>query len=174
MKSSINVWWREEDPSNSEHGPMEDSREHSSMKGRHLLTTVVGRIIGLLSRTHWVKPRFCPLPHPAPTITWAGGRVQLKHDGTRWRKVGEVREELANGVGSHYLSHYLGTYMICVSEHGVSNITTVDAHTSAVSSRLNWRRHRLKWTRLFRRKTKSGLCACAITFQTQSTKTPIL
>jgi hypothetical protein len=27
-----------------------------------------------------------------------------------------------------------------------------------------------KWTRPFRRKTKSGLCACAITFQTQSTK----
>jgi len=24
------------------------------------------------------------------------------------------------------------------SEHGVSNITTADAHTSAASSRLNW------------------------------------
>jgi len=29
---------------------------------------------------------------------------------------------------------------------------------------------RFKWTRPFRRKTKSGFCACAITFQTQSTK----
>ena len=29
--------------------------------------------------------------------------------------------------------------------------------------------HRFKWTRPFRRKTKSGFCACAITFQTQST-----
>ena len=28
---------------------------------------------------------------------------------------------------------------------------------------------RFKWTHLFRRKTKSGFCACAITFQTQST-----
>ena len=28
---------------------------------------------------------------------------------------------------------------------------------------------RFKWTRLFRRKTKSGFCACYITFQTQST-----
>ena len=27
---------------------------------------------------------------------------------------------------------------------------------------------RVKWTRPFRRKTKSGFCACAITFQTQS------
>ena len=55
------------------------------------------------------------------------------------------------------------------SEHGVSNITTADAHTSAASSRLNWRPRRFKWTRPFRRKTKSGFCACAITFQLAST-----
>ena len=55
------------------------------------------------------------------------------------------------------------------SEHGVSSITTADAHTSSASSRLNWRPCRFKWTRPFRRKTKSGFCACAITFQTQST-----
>jgi hypothetical protein len=35
--------------------------------------------------------------------------------------------------------------------------------------RLNWRPHRFKWTRPFRRKTKSGFCACAITFQLAST-----
>ena len=55
------------------------------------------------------------------------------------------------------------------SEHGVSSITTADAQTSAASSRLNWRPRRFKWIRPFRRKTKSGFCACAITFQTQST-----
>jgi hypothetical protein len=140
------------------------------------------------------------------------------------------------------------------SEHGVSSITTADAHTSAASSRLNWRprrfnplnaelnpichllallggativvvsrlrvktytkiastcfglttilreriidlrqsynyennrfchllallggstivvvsRLRVKWTRPILRKTKSGLCACAITFQLAST-----
>jgi hypothetical protein len=55
------------------------------------------------------------------------------------------------------------------SEHGVSSIAIADAHTSATSSRLNWRPRRFKWTRPFRRKTKSGFCACAITFQTQST-----
>jgi len=40
---------------------------------------------------------------------------------------------------------------------------------------LNDAPRRFKWTRPFRRKTKSGFCACAITFQTQSTasnKTP--
>jgi len=51
------------------------------------------------------------------------------------------------------------------SEHGVSSITTADTHTSAASSRLNWRPRRFKWTRPFRRKIKSGFCACAITFQ---------
>ena len=58
-------------------------------------------------------------------------------------------------------------------EHGVSSITTIttaDAYTSAASSRMNWRPRRFKWTRPFPRKTKSGFCACAITFQTQSTR----
>ena len=55
------------------------------------------------------------------------------------------------------------------SEHGLSSITTADAHTSAASSRLNRRPRRFKWTRPFRRKTKSGFCACAITFQLAST-----
>jgi len=46
------------------------------------------------------------------------------------------------------------------SEHGVSNITTADAHTPAASSLLNWRPRRFKWTRPFRRKTKSGFWTC--------------
>ena len=74
---------------------------------------------------------------------------------------GEVKGKLAKGVGSQY-SH-------TTSEHGVSSITIADAHTSAASSRLNWRPRRFKWTRPFGRKTKSGFCACATTFQTQST-----
>jgi len=55
------------------------------------------------------------------------------------------------------------------SENGVSSITTTDTHSSAASSRLNWRPRRFKWTCPFRRKTKSGFCACAITFQLAST-----
>jgi len=46
------------------------------------------------------------------------------------------------------------------SECGVSSITNADVHTSAASSRLNWRPRQFKWTRPFRRKTKSGFCAC--------------
>ena len=55
------------------------------------------------------------------------------------------------------------------SEHGVSSITNADAHTSAASSRLNWCPRWFKCTRPFRRKTKSGFCACAVTFQLAST-----
>jgi len=55
------------------------------------------------------------------------------------------------------------------SERGVSSITNANAHTSAASNRLNWRPRRFKWIRPFRRKTKSGFCACAITFQKHST-----
>ena len=39
-------------------------------------------------------------------------RFQLKPDGTRWRTGGEVKGKLANGVGSQYSSHYLGTWCI--------------------------------------------------------------
>jgi hypothetical protein len=78
---------------------------------------------------------------------------------------GKVKGKLANRVGSQYSSHYL-------SEYGVSNITTTDAHTSAASSWLNWRPPAgLNGLVPFRRKTKSGFCACDITFQLASTYT---
>ena len=64
---------------------------------------------------------------------------------------------------------WVASILHTTSPHGVSSITNADAHTSAASSRLNWRPRRFNWTRPFRRKTKSGFWACAITFQTQST-----
>ena len=89
------------------------------------------------------------------------GRVRLKCDGTWWRTGGEVKEKLANGVGSQY-PH-------TTSEHGALNITNADAHTSAGSSWLNWHPCRFKWTHPFHRKMKSCFCASAITFQMQPT-----
>jgi hypothetical protein len=57
----------------------------------------------------------CP-SHPSSgvhkTVTAASGRVQLKCDGTRRRAGGELKGKLANGVGSQYSSHYLGTWCI--------------------------------------------------------------
>jgi hypothetical protein len=79
---------------------------------------------------------------------------------------GDARERKWRG---NWRMEWATSALHTTSEHGVSSITTADAHTSAASSRLNWRPRRFKWTRPFRRKTKYGFCACAITFQTQST-----
>jgi len=79
------------------------------------------------------------------------GRARSEPGGTRLCTGWEVKGKLANGVGSQY-SH-------AISERGLSSITQVDAHTSAASSRLNWRPHRFKRTCPFRGKTKSGFCA---------------
>ena len=39
-------------------------------------------------------------------------RFQLKCEGLRERTGGEMKTKLANGVGSQYPSHYLGTWCI--------------------------------------------------------------
>ena len=56
-------------------------------------------------------------------------KVRSESDGTRRCTGGEVKGEDVNGVGSQQ--------SCTVSEHGLSSITTADAHTSAASSRLN-------------------------------------
>ena len=80
---------------------------------------------------------------------------------------GDTRE--GKWRGNWWMEWVAGTHT--TSERGVSSITYADAHTSAASSRLNWRSRRFKWTHPFRRKTKSSFCACAIAFQTRSIKT---
>jgi hypothetical protein len=84
---------------------------------------------------------------------------------------GDAREGKWRG---NWRMEWVASTLHTISEHGVSSITTADAHTSAASSRLNWHPRRFKWTRPFRGKTKSGFCACAITFQTQSTSLAML
>jgi hypothetical protein len=77
----------------------------------------------------------------------------------------DTREEKWRG---NWRSEWVPSTLYTTSEHGVFSITTADVHTSAASSRMNWRSRRFKWTRPFRRKTKSGFCACATTFRTPS------
>jgi hypothetical protein len=79
---------------------------------------------------------------------------------------GDAREGKWRG---NWRMEWVANTLHTTSEHGVSSITTADAHTSAASTRLNWRPRLFKWNRPFRRKTKSGFCACAITLQTQPT-----
>ena len=79
---------------------------------------------------------------------------------------GDARERKWRG---NWQMGWVASTLHTTSEHGIYSVTTADAHTSAASSRLDWRPRRFKWTRPFRWKTKSGFCACAITFQLTST-----
>jgi hypothetical protein len=84
-----------------------------------------------------------------------------------WNVMAHVDAREGNWRGN-WRKDWVASTLHITSERGVYNITTADAHTSAASSRLNWRPYRFKWTRPFRRKAKSGFCACAITFQLTS------
>jgi len=75
---------------------------------------------------------------------------------------GDAREGKWRG---DWRMEWVASTLHTTSEHDVSSIATADAHTSAAISRLNWRPRRFKWTRPFRRKKKSGLSACSVTFQ---------
>ena len=90
-------------------------------------------------------------------------RLQFNCDGSRWRREGKWK--------GNWWMQWVASTLHTTSEHVVSSITTADAHTLAASSRLNWRPRRFKWTRPFHRKTKSGFCACVITFQLASNTT---
>ena len=83
-----------------------------------------------------------------------------------WHTLRHGRESWRGNWRMQWVASTLHT----TSELGVSRITTADAHNSVSSSRLNWRPRRFKWTRPFRRKTKSGFYACAITFQLASNR----
>jgi hypothetical protein len=105
------------------------------------------------------------LPCPANALATMKSRTIVE---SFWYMVahGDAREAKWKG---NWRMQWVASTLHTTSEHGVSSITTADAHSSAAKSRLNWLPRRFKWTPPFRRKTKSGFCACAITFQTQST-----
>ena len=102
---------------------------------------------------------FPALPHRKPTFAGVESSWNVMTHG-------DAREGKWRG---NWRMEWVASTLHTTSEHGVSGITTANAHTSAASSRLNWRPRRFKWNRRLRRKTKSGFCPCAITFQTQST-----
>ena len=124
------------------------------------------RATGLTSEESWfdyVKKNWLFLLRSVQTI-----RLPIRQVESGWNVIvhGDAREGKWRG---NWRMGWVASTLHTTSEHGVSSITTADVHTTAASSRLNWHPRRFKWTRPFRRKTKSGFCACAITFQTQST-----
>ena len=84
---------------------------------------------------------------------------------------GDAREGKWRG---NWRMEWVASTLHATSERGLSSITKADAHTSAASSRVNWRPHRFEWTCPFRGKTKSGFCACAITSRTSYTPSSLV
>ena len=85
-----------------------------------------------------------------------------------WWHNGDAREGKCRG---NWRMAWVASTLHTTSEHGVSSITTADAaHLGCQQSTELTPTGRFKWTRPFGQKTKSGFCACAITFQTQSTR----
>jgi len=81
---------------------------------------------------------------------------------------GDAREGKWRG---NWRMEWVASTLHPTSEHCVSSITTADAHTSAASSRLNWRPPAdLNGLVRCAQKNKSGFCVCAITFQLASTR----
>ena len=132
--------------------------------------TSAGSSDGCCCNDAWGEGRFFPVHAWRRT---GGEKVQLHSYLTSvdssWNVMshGDAREGKWRG---NWRMEWVASTLHTTSEHVVSSITTADAHISAASSRMNWRPRRFKWTRPFRRKTKSGFCACAITFQLASTR----
>ena len=103
-----------------------------------------------------------------PRWLWGPTQMRIRWVESSWNVVahGDARE---GKWRRNWRMEWVASTLHPTSEHGVSSVITADAHTSAAGIRLNWRPRRFKWTRPFHRNTKSGYCACAITFQAQST-----
>jgi len=77
-------------------------------------------------------------------------------------RVGKWRGKMRMEWVASRLALYVGTRSI--------QLLSANPHSSTASSRVNWHPRRFKWTRPFHWKTKSGFCACAITFRTCYTR----
>ena len=64
---------------------------------------------------------------------------------------GDAREGKQKG---NWRMEWVASTLHSTSEHGVSSISTADAHTSAASSQQNWRPRRFNWTPPFCQKMK--------------------
>jgi len=90
-------------------------------------------------------------------------RLQLKCDATRWRTGGEVKGKLTNAVGSQYPSHYFRTW--CTQHYYRWCALLGCQQSTELTPSADW-----NGLVRFARKTKSGFCACAITFQLACTR----
>jgi hypothetical protein len=93
------------------------------------------------------------------------GIVRSKRGGTSLREKAGFKGKQANGVGTQLMKR----------DRQITACTALlpcyksDVYTSPASAWLNWHPRLFEWTDPYLWKTKSSLCAFAITFQTHST-----
>ena len=128
-----------------------------------LSSFVVYFVNGTMDKVQRFSDSKCDIP-PSESLelcaVTAVGRLHSEPGGTRRHTGGVWRGNRRMEWVPSTIPLYLGTWSVQHYYH--------DPHSSTASSRLNWRPHRLKWTRPFRGNTKSGFCVCAITFRTSS------
>ena len=100
----------------------------------------------------WMLRHFeCSVLKPIAGVTVTVVNWGSRQFYTGWNVMvhGDAREGKWRG---NWRMEWAASTLHTTSERGVSRITTADTHTSAASSRLNWRPRRFKWTRPFRPK----------------------
>ena len=119
--------------------------------------------------TNWsTSSKLCQAP--TSVDQYMNGTMEREHQTelqSSWNVMahGNAQEEKWRG---HKRMEWVTTKRHMTAEHRLARQYTLQAevHSSPASSRLNWCPRRFKWIRPFRRKTKSGVYAYAITFQT--------
>jgi len=82
-------------------------------EGDRFQTAITAPLLYSLRHNSFHLDLGAPLPHlPVCVVVIWGITSHLLGNDTRWRTEGEVKGKLANGVGSQYSSHYLGTRCI--------------------------------------------------------------
>ena len=76
----------------------------------------------------------------------------------------EIMDEVSRAVKTSHSSFHASQFEQPMTAHNSIRVTITIRHTSCTTSRRHW------YIGQAARKTKSGFCACAITFQTQSNK----
>ena len=126
-----------------------------------LYTGLFKTIVGVIHNTLQMQPHMISFYGVTSRIRFM--LLLFPQVSRNWRYEWEVKGKHANAVGSQYPSHYLGTR--CIQHYHrwcrTPRLPAVD-WTDALTGRF-------KWTRPFGQKTKSGFCACDVTFQLTST-----
>jgi hypothetical protein len=122
-----------------------------------------------LAASHYVNRLGCEDDrfHLVPASEWVGGE-------SSWNVMAHSDAREGKWRGNRRME-WVACTLHTISEHGVSSITTADAHNSVASTRLNWRPPPADLNGLVRFAERRNLVSArVITFQTQSVDQTLL